>query len=42
MLSRHADKFTVVRSLSHRDTNHPSGVYWMLTGHEYPRASAPA
>jgi len=34
-LARHADKFTVVRSLSHQDTNHPSGVYWMVTGHPY-------
>jgi hypothetical protein len=39
LLSRHFDKFTVVRSLSHRDNNHPSAVYWMVTGHEYPRAS---
>jgi uncharacterized protein (DUF1501 family) len=39
LLSRHFDKFTVVRSASHRDTNHPSGVYWMVTGHEYPRAT---
>jgi hypothetical protein len=39
LLAQHADKYSVVRSLSHRDTNHPSGCYWMLTGHEYPRAS---
>jgi hypothetical protein len=39
MLARQVDKYTVVRSLSHRDNNHPSGVYWMVTGHEYPRAS---
>ncbi len=39
MLSRHFHQFSVVRSLTHRDTNHPSGCYWMLTGHEYPRAS---
>src|ERR671937_67763 len=32
-LARHADKYTVVRSLTHRDTNHPSGCYWMFTGH---------
>ncbi len=38
-VARHADKYMVVRSLSHRDTNHPSGCYWMMTGHEYPRAS---
>src|SRR4029077_6200529 len=31
--------YTAVRSLTHRDTNHPSGCYWMMTGHEYPRAS---
>lgn len=39
MLSHYAHKYTTVRSLSHRDTNHPSGCYWMMTGHEYPRAS---
>jgi hypothetical protein len=39
LLSKHFDKFGVIRSLCHRDTNHPSGVYWMVTGHEYPRAS---
>jgi hypothetical protein len=38
-LSRHFEKFTVVRSVAHRDNNHPSAVYWMITGHEYPRAS---
>jgi hypothetical protein len=38
-LSRHFDKLTVVRSVTHRDNNHPSAVYWMVTGHEYPRAS---
>jgi hypothetical protein len=27
LLARQADKYTVVRSLSHLDTNHPSGVY---------------
>lgn len=35
MIARHMDKCTVVRSLSHLDTNHPSGVYWMVTGHPY-------
>src|SRR5437588_11794476 len=34
-LARQADKYMVVRSLSHRDFNHPSGVYWMVTGHPY-------
>jgi hypothetical protein len=35
LLAQQADKYTVVRSLSHQDTNHPSGVYWMVTGHPY-------
>jgi hypothetical protein len=35
LLARHTDKYLVVRSLSHQDTNHPSGVYWMVTGHPY-------
>lgn len=35
MLARQADKYSVVRSLCHLDTNHPSGVYWMVTGHPY-------
>ncbi|HKM54588.1 MAG TPA: DUF1501 domain-containing protein, partial [Isosphaeraceae bacterium] len=34
-LARQADKYMVVRSLSHQDANHPSGVYWMVTGHPY-------
>jgi hypothetical protein len=39
LMARQMDKVTVVRSMSHRDNNHPSAVYWSLTGHEYPRAS---
>jgi hypothetical protein len=34
-VARVMDRCTVVRSLSHADTNHPSGVYWMVTGHPY-------
>ncbi len=34
-LAKQMDKCTVVRSLCHQDTNHPSGVYWMVTGHPY-------
>jgi hypothetical protein len=34
-VARVMDRCTVVRSLSHRDSNHPSGVYWMVTGHPY-------
>src|SRR5258708_5657287 len=31
LLGQYAHKYSVVRSLSHRDTNHPSGCYWMMT-----------
>jgi hypothetical protein len=34
-LAKQADKYLVIRSLAHRDTNHPSGCYWMMTGHPY-------
>jgi hypothetical protein len=34
-LARQVDKYSVVRSLCHQDFNHPSGVYWMVTGHPY-------
>ena len=37
-LARQADKFTVVRSLTHKDNGHPSAFYEMTTGHAYPRA----
>ena len=39
LVSQQIDKCSIVRSLTHRDNNHPSAVYWMVTGHEYPRAS---
>jgi uncharacterized protein (DUF1501 family) len=31
-MARLADKYTIVRSMSHDDTNHPSATYWMMTG----------
>jgi hypothetical protein len=34
-MARQMEKCTVARALSHSDTNHPSGVYWMVTGHPY-------
>ena len=37
-VAREFDKFTVVRSVTHRDGNHSSAVYEMVTGHPYPRA----
>ncbi len=36
-LANVADKLTVVRSLTHKDTGHPSAAYEMTTGHPYPR-----
>ncbi len=36
-LAAQADKFTIVRSLTHRDNGHPSAAYEMTTGHRYPR-----
>ena len=38
-VSKHFDKFTVVRSVTHKDSNHSSAVYEMVTGNPYPRAS---
>jgi hypothetical protein len=37
-LARRADRFTIVRSLSHDDADHSVAVYRMLTGRAYPRA----
>jgi hypothetical protein len=37
-LAAQADKLTIIRSLTHRDTGHPSAAYEMTTGHPYPRA----
>jgi uncharacterized protein (DUF1501 family) len=33
-----ADKLAVVRSMSHRHTNHLNATHWVLTGHEQPGA----
>jgi len=38
-LARQARRFTLLRSLSHRDNNHASATYEMTTGHSYPRAA---
>ena len=38
LLARRARWLTVVRSLSHDDTNHASAAYQMTTGFAYPRA----
>lgn len=36
-LSRVADKYTIVRSMSHRDFEHGSASYTALTGHPHPK-----
>eukprot|EP00913_Durusdinium_trenchii_P011138 g10460.t1 len=36
-LSRQADKFTIIRSVTHRDFEHGSAAYTALTGHPHPR-----
>jgi hypothetical protein len=41
-LARQANRFALVRSLTHTEANHPAGVYWMVTGRKYPRATARA
>lgn len=37
LLSRIADKYTIVRSMSHRDFEHGSAAYTALTGHPHPK-----
>ena len=36
-LCRQADKFSIIRSVSHRDFEHGSAAYSALTGHPHPR-----
>jgi hypothetical protein len=31
-MARLADRYTIVRSVTHRDPNHPSAAYWMMVG----------
>jgi hypothetical protein len=39
-LARQADRYALIRSVTHSEGNHPAGCYWMITGHRYPRPSA--
>lgn len=39
LLSRHADKFTIVRTVTHTNGDHISQCHDMLTGNEYPRVA---
>jgi hypothetical protein len=34
-LSRHADKFAIVRTVHHRQTQHNTGMYWSIVGRPY-------
>jgi hypothetical protein len=36
-LARLADRYTVLRSLTHRDNDHAIGTYLALTGHSHPK-----
>ena len=35
-LGRHADKLSLIRSLTHTDNNHSTSAHWMLTGRKPP------
>jgi hypothetical protein len=37
-MARLAQHYTIVRSMSHPDTNHVSALYWTMTGHRLGRA----
>jgi hypothetical protein len=41
-LARQADKYCIVRSVTHGDTVHTSAGYTMLTGAYHPKANAPS
>jgi hypothetical protein len=41
-LARQADKYCIVRSLTHGDNTHTSAGYTMLTGAYHPQANAPS
>lgn len=40
LLARRADRYALIRSLTHTESNHPAGCYWLTTGHKYPRGTA--
>src|SRR5262249_29905759 len=40
LLARQAHRYALIRSMTHTEANHPAGVYWMITGRKYPRATA--
>ena len=41
-LARNADKFCILRSVSHSDSTHPSAAYWMMVGSRFERPLADA
>jgi uncharacterized protein DUF1501 len=40
LLARQSVRYALIRSMSHTEGNHPAGCYWMITGRQYPRATA--
>src|ERR1051326_2725441 len=40
MLARHADKYTIIRSVPHDSNIHTVGAHAMLTGNPYPKPAA--
>jgi hypothetical protein len=37
LLARRADRFTIIRSVTHNDNDHAIGAYYALTGHHHPK-----
>ncbi len=38
-LTRHADKFSIVRTVNHRHSSHNAGMYWSIVGRPYEKDS---
>ncbi len=36
-LTRHADKFSIIRTVNHRHTSHNAGMYWSIVGRPYEK-----
>lgn len=41
-MARHADKYAIVRSVQHRQGNHPAAAYWMMIGSPIARPTKDA
>jgi hypothetical protein len=38
-LTRHADKFSIIRTVNHRHSSHNAGMYWSIVGRPYEKDS---